>query len=80
MAVQKKYVEASDIRAEIARQQYEDGLLSFENWVLIEDDVISRRKLLLDAQKNAMAAEAAWWKAIGYNAFAEIGSALRGDK
>ena len=70
VAVQEKYAEAADLRAEIARQQYEDGLMTFENWVVIEDDVISRRKQLLDAQRNAMLTEAAWQRLVGYDAFA----------
>lgn len=69
VAVQGRYVEAAELRAEIARQQYEDGLLGFENWVVIEDELISRKKQLLDARHNAMAAEAAWWQATGYSAF-----------
>lgn len=68
--VQARYVEANELRAEIARQQYEDGLLSFENWSVIEDDLINRKKQWLASLRSAMVAEAAWWVATGYDAFA----------
>jgi len=67
--VQEKYLEAAETRAEIARQQYEDGLLSFENWVVIEDDLVNRKKQLLDARRSAMRAEASWWRATGRSVF-----------
>ncbi len=69
--VQERYLEAAELRGEIARQQYEDGLLSFENWSVIEDDLISKRKQLLVSRKNAMLAEAAWWQASGVSFFAK---------
>lgn len=69
--VQTKYEEAAEIRAEISRQQYEGGLLSFENWTVIEDDLIAKQEQLLDARKSALMAEAAWWRAIGYEAFSQ---------
>jgi outer membrane protein TolC len=67
--VQRRYVAAADIRAEISRQQYGDGLLSFENWDLIENDLISKRKRLLDSQRASLLAEATWWRTTGYEAF-----------
>ncbi len=69
VAVQRTYLEAAGIRAEIARQQYGDGLLSFDNWDLIESDVIGRRKSLLDRQRGGMLAEAAWNRVTGGAAF-----------
>ncbi len=73
VSVQAKYVDAAEIRAQISRQQYEDGLLSFENWIVIEDDLIAKRKQLLGAQRSALLAEAAWWEATGYSAFVKTG-------
>jgi len=80
VAVQSKYVEAADLRAGIARQQYEDGLLTFENWSLIEDDLISKRKQFVDARKNAMTAEAAWWLATGRELIASTSDEVKGEK
>lgn len=68
VVVQEKYLRASELRAKIARKQYENGILSFENWDIIENDLISKRKLLLNAQQKAVLAEAAWWKANGKGA------------
>ncbi len=79
VGVQAKYVDATDIRAQISRQQYEDGLLSFDNWVVIEDDLIARRKLLLGAQRNALLAEAAWWETTGFSVFS-MNSDRTGDE
>ena len=67
--VQTKYAEAAELRAQISRQQYEGGLLSFENWIVIEDDLIAKTEQLLDARKSALMAEAAWQWVTGYEAF-----------
>jgi outer membrane protein TolC len=79
VAVQAKYAEAAEIRAQISRQQYEGGLLSFENWNVIEDDLITKNEQLLDARRNALLAEAAWWQATGYEAFSRT-TPRAGDK
>lgn len=65
MAVQKNFVEAAELRAEVARVQYQQGLLSFEDWDRIENDLISRQKSQLSSRRNAMKAEAAWRNTIG---------------
>jgi len=49
---------AATTRAEIAQEQYNSGLLKFENWDLIENDLIARQKRLLEALRNAILAEA----------------------
>ncbi|VGO21065.1 TolC family protein [Pontiella sulfatireligans] len=77
--VQAKYAEAAEIRAQISRQQYEGGLLSFENWIVIEDDLISKNEQLLNARRSALTAEAAWWQVTGYEAFSQTNPRL-GDK
>ncbi|MCP5499610.1 MAG: TolC family protein [Leptospiraceae bacterium] len=60
--VLEKYLEASSLRAKIARVQYSNGLLRFENWDIIESDVIQRQKNLLTGQKEASLAEYIWKK------------------
>lgn len=70
--VQMRYFEAADLRAEIARQQYGAGLLSFENWDVIENERIAYQRQLLDAQRLTLLAEAAWNYATGYDAFSTI--------
>ncbi|MCX7010266.1 MAG: TolC family protein, partial [Kiritimatiellaeota bacterium] len=37
--VQREFLQAAELRAEISRNQYEIGLLSFDNWDIIENDL-----------------------------------------
>ncbi|MBU1694121.1 MAG: TolC family protein, partial [Verrucomicrobia bacterium] len=67
--VQARYFEAADLRAEIAREQYGAGLLTFENWDVIENERISYQRRLLESQRAALLAEAAWRRATGRGAF-----------
>ncbi len=64
-AVQAQYVEAAALRAEIARSEYASGLLGFDNWDLIENDLISQQKSLLASRRDAVTAEAQWDKVCG---------------
>ncbi len=51
---------AARTRAEIARQRYETGLVSFDEWDRIETDLITRETAVLQAKRDRVAAEAAW--------------------
>lgn len=63
--VQAAFLQAAEVRAEIARGQYANGLISFEDWDLIENDLIAQQKTMLETRRQAVAAEAAWEKATG---------------
>lgn len=63
--VQKKFLEASEERANISQAQYSSGLILFDNWIIIEDDLVKTKKSFLDAQANALIAEANWIQAKG---------------
>lgn len=63
--VQKQFLEAAEERAKIAESQYALGLLQFDNWIIIENDLVSAKKGLLNAQANALLAEADWILAKG---------------
>jgi outer membrane protein TolC len=65
LRVQKEFLQAAGIRAEIARSQYETGLLSFDSWDIIENDLISQQKAELAARRDAVLALANWEKARG---------------
>ena len=65
VAVQNKFLQATEERAKIAQAQYSNGLISFDNWTIIEDDLVRTKKSFLDAQANAFLAEAQWIKARG---------------
>ncbi len=63
--VQKKFLDAAIERAGISEAQYSLGLVQFDNWTIIEDDLVSAKKAFLNAQANAMLAEANWVQAKG---------------
>jgi outer membrane protein TolC len=65
VAVQKNFLQAYEERSRIARAQYENGLISFDNWTIIEDDLVRVKKTFLEAQASAFIAEAEWIQAQG---------------
>lgn len=64
-AVQAEFLEAAEVRAEIAREQYANGLLSFQNWDQIEDELIQSQQSLLSSDRDAAIAAAEWDRARG---------------
>jgi len=54
------YVEAARTRAVISRNKYNNGLLSFENWDIIENDYISKQKTAIQTIRDRHVAQAAW--------------------
>ena len=65
LTVQKKFMDASEERAKIAQAEYSMGLITFDNWTIIKDDLVRQKKAYLDAEAGLLAAEAAWFQAIG---------------
>lgn len=63
--VDREFLAAAATRAEIARSKYNNGLLSFEDWDIIENDLISRQKAALASSRDRVTAEAAWEQAQG---------------
>lgn len=63
--VQIEFLKAAEVRAEISRAQYQNGLLSFVDWDLIENDLIEKQKAVLDRQLQAVVARANWEKTLG---------------
>lgn len=63
--LQKNFIEAATTRALIAQGQYTSGLMGFEDWDLIENDLIQTYKQNLLALRNAVRAEADWENAQG---------------
>jgi outer membrane protein TolC len=63
--VQRKFLDAARERAQISEAQYSTGLVSFDNWIIIEDDFVRAQKAFLDAQAAALVAEAGWIRAKG---------------
>jgi TolC family type I secretion outer membrane protein len=65
VSVQAKTLEASQERSKIAQAQYSTGFISFDNWIIIEDDLVRAKTAFLQAQGNALLAEANWIQAKG---------------
>ncbi len=65
VGVQRKSLIATEERSKIAQAQYSIGFVSFDNWTIIEDNLVTAKRAFLDAQTNALLAEANWIKAKG---------------
>jgi len=65
VAVQEKFLQATEERSKITRAQYANGLISFDNWTIIEDNLVQAQKAFLEAQAAAVIAEAQWIQAQG---------------
>ncbi len=59
------FYEAATVRAQIAREKYNNGLLTFDEWDIIENDLVNREKNRLQSQRERVIAEAAWDQALG---------------
>lgn len=60
LEVQQAFLEAAEARAEIGRNQYAGGLLTFENWTQIEDELTQAQKSMLSGRLDALLKETAW--------------------
>lgn len=69
LKVDEDFRHAAEMRADIARNKYNNGLLAFENWDGIENDLITREKNYLQSKLNRVAFEAAWEQAQGKGVF-----------
>ena len=63
--VQYKSLIATEERSKIAEAQYSTGFISYDNWTIIEDNLVSAKSSYLNAQSNALTAEASWIQAKG---------------
>lgn len=63
--LQEKYLAAASARSTIAEAQYSSGLITFDNWTIIEDALVSTQKSYLNARINALLAESNWIQAKG---------------
>jgi outer membrane protein TolC len=65
VGVQYKSLIATEERSKIAQAEYSVGLIAFDNWTIIEDNLVNQKSAYLDAQANALLAEAGWIQAKG---------------
>jgi outer membrane protein TolC len=52
-------------RSTIAEAQYSTGFITYDNWSIIEDNLVQSKMAYLNAQANALLAEAQWVNAKG---------------
>lgn len=60
LEVDQAFVEAGSSRERIAKEKYNNGLLTFDEWDIIENDLIARQKTLLQTERDRVVAEALW--------------------
>ncbi len=65
VAVGEAFLKASEERARITQVEYSNGLISFDNWAIIEDDLERDRKTWLSYLTEALTAHAYWIQAMG---------------
>lgn len=66
-AVQKGLLDAELLRAEISTAKYKQGLLSFEDWDIIESNLINQGKTHLQRRRTAEVEQARWKNALGWS-------------
>jgi outer membrane protein TolC len=66
--VQEQFLVAAEVRAQIARSQYSNGLLSFQDWDTIENDLMDKQKAVLQSRRAALLARAGWLRTQGLSA------------
>lgn len=65
VGVQAKFLEAALEREKIAESEYSTGLVSFNDWIIIEDNLVRAEKSYLDSKAAALIAQANWVQAKG---------------
>ncbi len=65
VGVQQMSLSATEERSKIAQAQYSIGFVSFDNWTIIEDNLVKAKNNFLKAQASALLAEASWIQAKG---------------
>ena len=61
----ESFRKAAVVRSDIGRTKYNNGLLTFDDWDIIENDLISRQKTVLQTRRDRATAEGAWEQAQG---------------
>ncbi len=65
LKVDQAFLDAAQVRAEIARSQYSNGLITFSDWNLIENDLIQRQTAYVQSTRDRVVADAAWEQSQG---------------
>jgi outer membrane protein TolC len=70
--VQKQLFDAEQLRAEISSAKYKQGLLSYEDWDIIESNLINQGKTHLQRRRASELEEARWKNALGWSVWQEL--------
>ncbi|MDR1324336.1 MAG: TolC family protein [Candidatus Margulisbacteria bacterium] len=65
IAAAQEQLQATTERSTIAAEQYANGLISFDNWIIIEDALINAQQQELSSHIDALLQEASWLNAKG---------------
>ena len=68
LRVDKSFRDATTIRSEISKKRYNNGLITFDDWNIIEDDLILRQKSYLQSVRERVVAEATYEQTLGQGA------------
>ncbi len=63
--VDEKFKQAAQMRSEIAKKKYNNGLMSFDDWDVVENDLIQREKNSLTSSRDRVVGSANWDQAQG---------------
>ncbi len=66
-AVQKELLDAEMLRAEISTAKYKQGLLSYEDWDIIESNLINQGKTHLQRRRTSELEQARWKNTLGWS-------------
>lgn len=58
--VDEKFKQAAQMRSEIAKKKYNNGLMSFDDWDVVENDLIQREKNSLTSSRDRVVGSANW--------------------
>ncbi|AGH96352.1 TolC family protein [Pseudobdellovibrio exovorus] len=63
--IDRNFDKAAIMRAEVARNKYKNGFINFEEWDIVETDLINRQKENLSSERNRIIKQAQWEQAQG---------------
>jgi outer membrane protein TolC len=58
--VDEKFKSAAQMRSDIAKKKYNNGLMSFDDWDVVENDLIQREKNTLSSSRDRVVGSANW--------------------
>ncbi|MBL7543481.1 MAG: TolC family protein [Bdellovibrionaceae bacterium] len=58
--VDEKFRAAAQMRSDIAKKKYNNGLMSFDDWDVVENDLIQREKNILSSDRDRVVGQGNW--------------------